>query len=388
MWENIKRLFNNLKIGLALGMKTADDQLMHKDIVADGIGSEINQQQNEHRVAQHLLNGEVTEEVKELVWRTMKVDRESRSYEMYSPLKAVKRPSSSGNRKPKIYNKEKYQLLTIQDNRNIGDNVNEALEKIDSDKVEVNKNGEICQNIGRLKKSHEYTLKIGRSRMFTPRYYIEEYTNKIVCFVVNEEKNDYMLDFYVSKYPNDKEYKSKGFVREIEYIKNDRRRSDVVDIKSVEFVTFNAYSFYDGLLFSFDKLSFDSIVEYDGSYVIRFRGVIVENGKDFFDEEQCESMKRKYEEKASKNRTINYDPYNLGDIRTYVCSMCGKEVTYSQKDIDAKEASEEAGGSEVTEYMDMEATEQTFGKMICKDCMEKHRAEIYAKLTENLEKRQ
>jgi hypothetical protein len=216
--------------------------------------------------------------------------------------------------------------------------------------------------------------------MFTPRYLVEEYTKKLVCLAVNEEKNNYILDFYVTKYPNDKDRKSKGFVREVEYIKNDRRRSDVTDIKSVEFVTQHAYNFYDGITFKFNKLSFRGVFEYDGDYILRFSGEVVINGKDFFNEDQCESMKKKYEEKAAKECVINYDPYNLQDIKVYTCSICGKQVSYNQRDIDEQATTEESVGSDVTEYMDMQNSEQTFGRMICRDCMEKHKAELMEEL--------
>ena len=188
-------------------------------------------------------------------------------------------------------------------------------------------------------------------------------------------KNTYVLDFYVTKYPNDREWKSKGFVREVEYIKTGRR-SDVTDINSIEFITTHAFNFYDGITFKFNKLQFKEVLEYDGDYILRFNASVEINGKDFFDENQCESMKKKYDENAPKETTINVNPYDLQDVRVYRCSMCGKEVFYNQKDIDSLSSSEDSTGSDVTEYMDMETSEQTFGKMVCRECMEKHKAEL------------
>jgi hypothetical protein len=376
MFKKIKSILNRLKIGLALGMKTADEQLMHNDNVADDVNGGVHQQQSDHRVAKHLLKGEVTQETEELRWRTMKIDRESREYEYFSPLKGVKRQRKNEGRKLNIYNYENYKVLTVQENKGIGNSVYDALGNINPNTVSMDKNGELNENIGRLEKTDKYLITISRNNMFTPRYLLEEYTKKVVCFTVNEEKNSYIVDFYVTKYPNDKDRKSKGFVREIEYIKNDKRRSDVIDIKGVEFVTEHAYNFYDGIFFKFNKLKFKNIVEYDGNYIIRFSGEVVENGKDFFNEDQCESMKRKYEEKAAKECVVNFDPYNTDDIRMYKCSICGKAVSYNQLAIDEKAPSEETDRDGVTEYMDMETSEQTFGKKICKDCMEKHKAEI------------
>ena len=379
MWKKLIGIFNRLKIGFALGMKSADEQLIHNDNVADDINSGIHQQQSDHRVAHHLLKGEVTQEVQELTWRTIMVERESKNHEYYSPYKTVKKQNKSDSRKLKIYNEEAYQILTVQENKAIGDNVIQALQKVDANNISTNENGEVVQNIGRLEKNHNYTLRLERNGMFTPRYYIEEYTKKLVCLVVNEDKNNYILDFYVTKYPNDREWKSKGFVREVEYIKSGRR-SDVTDLKALEFITSHAHNFNDGITFKFNKLQFKNVIEYDGDYILRFSAEVVINGKDFFDEDQCESMKKKYEENAPKETTINVNPYDLQDIRVYRCSICGKEVFYNQRDIDALASSEESTGDWVTEYMDMETSEQTFGKMICKECLEKHKAELMEEL--------
>ena len=356
-------------------MKTADEQLMHNDNIADDVNSGIHQQQSDHRVSQHLLKGEVTQETQELTWRTMKIERESKHHEYYSPYKTVKKQTRSDSRKLKIYNNDEYHILTVQENKAMGDNVIEALQKVDVNNVSTNENGEVNQNIGKLEKNHNYTIKVERNRTFTPRYYIEEYTKKLVCFLVNETKNTYVLDFYVTKYPNDREWKSKGFVREVEYIKTGRR-SDVTDINSIEFITTHAFNFYDGITFKFNKLQFKEVLEYDGDYILRFNASVEINGKDFFDENQCESMKKKYDENAPKETTINVNPYDLQDVRVYRCSMCGKEVFYNQKDIDSLSSSEDSTGSDVTEYMDMETSEQTFGKMVCRECMEKHKAEL------------
>ena len=83
MWKKIKSVLNRLKIGLAVGMKTADEQILHNDNIADDVNSAIHKQQDDHRVAKHLLKGEITQEVKELVHRTIAVDRERQEYEVY-----------------------------------------------------------------------------------------------------------------------------------------------------------------------------------------------------------------------------------------------------------------------------------------------------------------
>lgn len=382
--NKLKSIFNKLKIGLALGMKSADEELVHSNASADDVDSGIHQQVTDKRVAKHLLKGEVTQEVEELRYRTYLVDRESKEFDFFSPVKAVRKPKDD-NRKISYENNEDLKLITIQENRHIGDDVYDALEKIDAKNVETDDNGEVRYNLGKIQKKHNYTIKLGRNEYTVPRYRLEEYTKKLVCFSMDENEEKVCLDFYVSKYPNDKDWKSKGFVREIEKIRDTQMRSDIFDFRTVAFQTSHAYRLYDGISFKYDKVKFDSISEYDGDYVIHFNAETIENGTDFFDKFYNENMAKKYKEKAEKESTINFDPYAPTEVRKYKCSICGKEVSYSvadmealqYNDIDADDETQQSK-SNVTEYMDMEMTEQTFGRFICKDCLEKNKVELMA----------
>lgn len=381
MFEKIKNIFRSIGIFFAFGMKAADEQILHSGVASDDANTGIHQEQNEHRVAHHLLKGEVTQEVQELAYRTVLVDRESQSYEVYSPMKAIKTPKKLETTKAIIFNEENYEVLLIQENHPIGDNVLEALNKIKEDDMVPGKN---TFDIGKIPPEHRFTITVGRSGLFRPRYIIEEYTKKIVCLVENKEENKYILDFYVSKYPDDKKYKTKGFVREIERIMKDGRGSDVTEIRTVDFITSHSYKFFDGILFKFTNLKFNSVHEFDGNYVIRYNAEVLDNGEDFFDGMYSETMAKKYETKAPKDCVISIDPNAKADIRKYTCSVCGKEVFYDASEMDEKAASleNEENGNEVTEFMDMETSEQTFGKMMCRECMLKHQEELMKKLIE------
>lgn len=389
MLKKIKRFWNNIKIGLALGMKSADEEILHNDNGGDDVDSGVHQQVSDKRVAKHLLKGEITQEVEELRYRTFAVDREAKGYDFYSPVKAVKKPQTL-SRKMMYLTDKGLILITIQPNRHIGDDVYEALAEIDTKNIQVDKKGEIQQNIGKIKKKHRYTIQVERPQDFFPRYRLEEYTQKVVCFYADEEKKKCVVDFYVTKYPNDKDYKSKGFVRELENIRDKKMKSDVVDIKGLEFQTVHAYGKNDGLFYKFQNFVFDGIYEYDGDYIVRYKGSVAVDGEDFFDKYYSESMAKKYRDNAPKEATVNYDPYNTADIRTYKCAICGKTVSYNQQDIDNVVPTDDTDkiekDNDVTEFMDMENTEQLFGKKICKECMAKHKSELMAEYYESVSK--
>ena len=63
----------------------------------------------------------------------------------------------------------------------------------------------------------------------------------------------------------------------------------------------------------------------------------------------------------------------------YICSECGKEVMYNTDEMEELPIfeprdiySDENELSNVTEYMDMQVSEQTFGKPLCRNCLKKY----------------
>jgi len=197
----------------------------------------------------------------------------------------------------------------------------------------------------------------------------------------------------VSKYPNSSEYKSKGFVREVERIMQSGKPSDVYEFETLSFVTHKAAKFYDGVKFVFGDIRYATTIEYDGCYVIKFDAQILTE-EDLIEKYRCEELDEKYEKKMPKETTIQADIYADSNIQTYRCSECGKEVTYDLSRIDGmapKEArlitDEKEEGDEATEYYDLQMSKEVTGKMLCKDCMAKHMADVYKDAMKTLERR-
>ena len=91
-------------------------------------------------------------------------------------------------------------------------------------------------------------------------------------------------------------------------------------------------------------------------------------------------MAEKYENKEKKEVTI--DLTGQAPVETYICSDCGKVVTFDTKkmgemaikparDIDENPEDNENEWS-ATEYMDFQIIQQTLGKTLCKDCLKKY----------------
>ena len=357
MLKKLTRWVKSTWYGLFGALKVTEEEVFKPEGVNINSTTTINQEVHDKRVSTALLAGKETQEVKELRYRTYAVDRKSREFEYISPMLTVKREKQ--DTKFIHYDKtDGLPLITIQNNFPIVESVEQGLEQV-----------------GKRGKQTEYWISISRKFGFLPRYRLEEYTKRLVVKEKTEGKTA-VIEFYVTKYPNDKDLKSKGFVKEIEYVKEKSIRSDVLDIDSVTFITNHAYNKPDLLMYTFKVKNFKNVYEYDGHYVICYLADIIVNGRDMTDDYYNSEMAEKYRNKERKE--VVHD-LMAGDVETvYTCEDCGKEFVFNPKKIDEKEASDtvDDNGEDVTKYIDLQIAESTFGKRLCPDCLKKYLEEV------------
>lgn len=344
-------------VGLFYGLKSTDKEIFTQSGIDMGGGISMDEEMHTNRISHDLLAGKETQAVKELRYRTYQVDREAKNYEYFSPYLATKREKQD-SKFVQYENEDNLPIITIQNNV-----------------AEVKGVLETLEYVNRVNEKTEYTIKITRGN-FLPRYRIEEYTKRLV---IKEYEKDTkaVLDFYVSMYPNEQDIKSKGFVNEIIRIKDGGVRSDVIDFKTVSFVTNHAYLLDDMIEFKFKNLVYREIKIFDGHYIISFLADIVINGKDLINNYKSKTMEEKYRQKAKKDVVYELDPNMIQQI--YHCENCGKEIVYDVNEINKMEVrsledidTNGYGGGNVTEYFDMQMAEQTFGKRLCKDCLKQY----------------
>ena len=304
-----------------------------------------------------MLKGEITQEVEELRYRTYKVDKESKTFEYFAPTLAMKRDKQD-TKFLKYDDRDGLELITVQPNDFLVETVSETLEQVG----------------GRGKRT-QYRIKIKRN--FTPRYKIEEYITRLDVKKLDDKH--VILDMYVSKYPNDKDFKSKGFVREVEKIRDEKIKSDILDYEEVSFLTNHAYKMDDMVKFVFKSIFFREVVEFDGHYILRFKASIQQDIIDLTNIFYSKTMDEKYKNKEKKEVVLNFNDYLVKNV--YKCDECGKEVVLDKEMIDSLEAYEgrditqekiETDNPQVLEFMDMQISEQTFGKRLCSDCLKKY----------------
>ncbi|MBP5723700.1 MAG: hypothetical protein J6X18_09040 [Bacteroidales bacterium] len=370
--DRLHRKARNFMIALSFALKRTEEHTLRQngDDIDAGIGAE--QQINENRVSKALLKGEVTQEVKQLRYRTYKVDEEAKEQEYYSPLKAIKREKQD-NRHIKYKKPEGCTLILIQPNKPEAESVYESINKFE------NKDRE----------PQQYTIRI--KRRFVPRFRLEEYTRRLALF--SREDGSTVADFYVSKYPDPSEFKAKAFIREVKTVMESGRKSDLTDFSSFTFETYKCYNSEDYQEYTLKKCSLECFDEYDGNYIFRYvtkeTPEVVNNrlSDKFYDAE----MEKRYRNKEKKIATFDLNPYSDINKVEYVCSKCGKKFYYDLNEIDAVEPhearmvdEESTDDSETTTYLDMQMTEQATGMRLCKDCLEKE----YEKLVSQMAKEQ
>lgn len=350
--------------------KNTETQILTQGGVDSAVGGMVIVQdvkQGAHALSKALLRGELTEEVKQLRYRNYKVDREAKKYKYFAPTLALKKKEGKDNKFIKFDKSDGLEVITIQYNYPISEDVLDAINQID--------------NGGR---GSETKYKIEIERNFRPRFRMEEFLKKVV--VKRLDETHAILDFYFSKYPerffrtsDDKSFRSKVFIHEIEKIRDEKIKSDILDVEKMRFVTKNAYKKDDLIEYVFRNLWFREVVEYDGDYILRFKASIEHDGVDLIATYYNKEMDEKYQNKEKKELVL--DISGTVPVETYVCADCGKVVTFDAHKMDempiseAREIDEEVNEDDswnVTEYMDMQIVEQTIGKKLCKKCLKKY----------------
>jgi hypothetical protein len=368
----LKKILHNIEsffINFAFATKNTETQIFTQGGVDSANGGIIMSQdvtQGTHALSKALLKGELTEEVKQLRYRTYKVDREAKNYKYFAPTLALKKKEGKDNKFVSYDKSDGLDVITIQYNYALSEDTLDAINQI--------------ENGGRGEKT-KYKFEIKRN--FVPRFRLEEFLKKVV--VKRLDETHAILDFYFSQYPerffntsDDKSFRSKAFINELKRIRNGGK-SDVLDMEQMRFITSHAYKKDDLIEYVFRNLWYRETVEFDGDYILRFKASIEHDGYDLTASYYNKTMDEKYKNNEKKEVTI--DITGSVPVETYTCADCGKVVTFDVKKMEempiseAREIDDEVNEDDswdVTSYMDMQIVEQTIGKKLCKKCLKKY----------------
>lgn len=306
VFEKLKNLFALLPFGL----RGADTEIMGAGGSTDGVGTEIQQQVSDERVAKHLLKGEVTKEVEELRYRTYKVERESDKYGYIGAGLAAKKES----------NVNKGVIKFSQENKLICEDILSELSRIDNYGVE------------RYSVTIEYA--------FPVRIKLQEFLLSVDVLIKEGEQAITTLHF--SDIMNPSMVRSKPFVNELEKLcqlfeNNDTyglsRNDYASSVTALHFVTFNATNDQPNLVsYSFLSPELIGVHHENGEYKIVYQwdsNNVIDLTEKFYNAE----LESKYKNKEKKNikeeleiKDSDSDWWKEHYDKNITCSKCGKTI--------------------------------------------------------------
>ena len=265
-----------------------------------------------------LKNNIITQEVLDLRWRMYKVIQETDSlttqitgYEADgTPItKTIKKDVKKGLKKIPMDTYDSYPLEFVIPNDEIvtsGNDVmdNKHIEIFNKPTINLDEEGLIISATHGEINGKEYYITnktenpIIISSENSRRFFLERFTKKLNVRYISE--NEKLLEFYVSMYPDTYNRTSRLFISEIKKIINDNKKSDIIDINNVDFITYKAIGVNDFLEYKYEIQSFDKIIEYNGSYVIKFIAKPIINGEDITVKFIQDELENKYKNKVKK----------------------------------------------------------------------------------------
>jgi len=280
---------------------------VEKTALGQGGGNELgstskHQRHRQGSLADALNQGEVTQEVQELRWRMYKVLEQSQKF------------------KTEVvgYDEDGFMMTeqTLIEEGNLGKN---TLSKIKMDDTEYSETDEaiadgyeyyplellvnndiITMSLSDVlvdeKEKPERVLKCERE--FRPKFDIEDYTKKMHVRTISDTEK--LLEFYVTKYADEDNRKSRFFLSEIKKSIKNPRMTDFLDITNVMFISYNTVGVKDLMEFDYKISSFDKIVEFDGYYIIKFKAEVLKNGESIYEKFRDSDLDERYKNKEKR----------------------------------------------------------------------------------------
>lgn len=287
----------------------------------ESLSSDVNQLQRhtQGQLADSLMNGEITQEVMDLRWRTYKVLRQSEGLiskvtdydeDGYPIVKTTKVDKKKLLSKVTTEPTDRFTLEIVFDNEEVTNGVDDI---INNKYIEVSETPDLnIDNFGNVTgathgvifaKEYFATFKpekpIVIKREFFPKFNIETYTKKLHVKTINETEK--LLEFYISKYPDVDNKRSVLFINEMKKAIKNPILSNMFEIKYVCFTTYKTIGCDDFLYYEYEIVSLDKIVEFNGFYVVKFKAKISVDGKYILEQHRMLELDKKYENKEKKN---------------------------------------------------------------------------------------
>ena len=307
----IKKWFKKQLGVISLALSNVEKNALTQ--TTDGLATDTNQNMrlNQGKISDSLINGEITQDVIDLRWRTYKILKASEGvtaeiigYDSDGlPITKVRQTNNKKSLKNVIVDSANTEPLEmVIDNTEIVISTNDVLDNekivLDTNTIEsgITSHGSISGY--NYFASHKTEKPIIITRDIVPNFEIENFTKHLK---IRKGKGTVrLLEFYVSSYPDEYNRTSRLFISNIKKAMRNSLSQTMLDIKEVEFVTYKSLGVNDFLNFKYEIVKFDKIVEFNGFYVIKFIGCVIVDGKDIFEQYKAEDLENRYNNKLKK----------------------------------------------------------------------------------------
>lgn len=233
------------------------------------------QRHKQGMLSDDLMQGRITQEVITLRARMYKVLEESENYGYSSGDRGNKRENKISD-KIKGEPSDDYKVEMVVSNEKITSDFLSSIEDIDSKPISP--------------------IVIGRKIL--PKFKIEDYAKKLYIKDIGDGTK--LFEFFITKYTDTYDKKTKFLIKEIEKSKHKPWSSDFLDIKEIGFITHNTLGVKNNLEFQYDVIEYNKIVDFDGNYVIKFKGVPIVDGVNILEKYSDEELDKKYANKEKR----------------------------------------------------------------------------------------
>jgi len=324
--ERVKNWVKEKAVILSIALANVEKNAFGQN--GESLSTDVNHdiRHNQGQLADSLINGEITQEVMDLRWRTYKILKASEGFiseitgydDNGLPIvKNKKTDKKRGLENIKIDTYDSYQLEMVVENDGITIGVKESLENafiniqneatiktetfIDTTSLENKEeniaiHGNITSDDFFASFKPQRPIVVGRT--FFTKFNIENFTKKLNVRTIDDKSK--LIEFYVSMYPYEYNKTSKLFLNEIKKAAKNPLASNMLEIKEVGFVTYKTTGADDFLEYKYEITSFDKIIEFNGFYVIKFLANVVIDGNDISEQHRVVELDKKYENKERK----------------------------------------------------------------------------------------
>lgn len=295
-----KKWLKNKLAGLALAFSSVEKTTFSQGGESTRENVSHTRRNTEGQLMDSLLNGVVTQEVMDLRWRLYKGVQEAEKYitkatydkvtgEFLGVETRLKDLSNELNNIT-VEPSDDYPIELVVDNSDITMSVLGAMGEVNEDKRSLD-----AMSMGAALKVEKPIL---IEREFRPKFDIESYTNKLHVRKISDTER--LLEFYVSKYPDEFNRTTRLFIGEVKKAMTNPELCNMLLIKEVGFISYNTVGANNHCEFHYEVTKFDKIVEFNGDYVIKFKANVLTNGENILAKYMQEELETKYKNKEKR----------------------------------------------------------------------------------------